>query len=119
MNKLIIIYNAKSGPINGAIDFAHKTISPNTYKCDLCKITYGNFGMKNKWRDFLKGSDFEIEFLHKNQLVNRFQDIALPAIIIQHDTEPEVLISAPEFKAIETLEELIEKTKNKLEHHID
>ena len=29
----------------------HKYVSPHTYKCSLCKITF-NIGMKEKWKKF-------------------------------------------------------------------
>ena len=34
MTELIFIYNARSGVTNAFIDWAHKIISPNTYKCN-------------------------------------------------------------------------------------
>ena len=37
------IYNAKSGLANSIFDLAHKLISPDTYECNLCKITHGAF----------------------------------------------------------------------------
>ena len=38
--ELIFIYNAKSGFINELVDIPHKIISPETYDCNLCAITY-------------------------------------------------------------------------------
>ena len=52
-NELIFIYNAESGLFNAVSDYLHKVISPDTYACSLCQITYGNLGMKKKWKDFL------------------------------------------------------------------
>ena len=49
-SELIFIYNAKSGLVNEFLDFAHKIVSPGTYNCNLCAISYGNFSMKKKRR---------------------------------------------------------------------
>ena len=38
--KFIFIYNAKGGKWNSTLDLVHKYVSPRTYKCSLCKITF-------------------------------------------------------------------------------
>ena len=48
--KFIFIYNAKGGRWNSTLDLVHKYVSPSTYKCSLCKITF-NIGMKEKWKN--------------------------------------------------------------------
>jgi hypothetical protein len=50
MDRLLMIYNADGGLVNGALDLLHKTFSPATYPCRLCEVTYGTFGMKRDWR---------------------------------------------------------------------
>ncbi|WP_232221892.1 hypothetical protein [Methanococcoides burtonii] len=47
-NTLIFVYNADSGLINEMKDYVHKIVSPSTYECNLCAITYGNTGIKNE-----------------------------------------------------------------------
>ena len=32
-NRLVFVYNAKSGVINGIFDYVHKFVSPSTYSC--------------------------------------------------------------------------------------
>jgi hypothetical protein len=39
--KLLFVYNADSGLFNSIAEAAHKIVSPQTYRCDLCRITYG------------------------------------------------------------------------------
>ncbi len=48
MNKqlLIFVYNANSDLFSTVTDFAHKILSPSTYQCQLCALTYGNFSKK-------------------------------------------------------------------------
>ena len=43
---LIFVYNANGGFFNGFSDYIHKLVSPKTYECSLCAITYDNLGMK-------------------------------------------------------------------------
>jgi len=43
----IFVYNADSGPINGLKDYFHKIIKPETYECNLCAVTFGNFLVKS------------------------------------------------------------------------
>ena len=52
MIELIFIYNAKSGIGNAFIDWAHKIISPKTYDCNLCSITYNNLGKEISGKNF-------------------------------------------------------------------
>jgi hypothetical protein len=40
---LLFVYNADSGVFNLVTDIAHKIFSPQTYACQLCCITHGNF----------------------------------------------------------------------------
>ena len=53
---LIFVYNAKSGTLNAAIDYFHKIVSPETYDCNLCILTYDNFGKKKGMESIFKKS---------------------------------------------------------------
>ena len=44
-DQLIFVYRANSGPTSLALDFIHKIVSPKTYSCNLCNVTYGNFSI--------------------------------------------------------------------------
>ena len=37
MDKIIFVYNADSGLVNGLIDWAHKIVSPETYSCTCAR----------------------------------------------------------------------------------
>jgi len=37
---LIFVYNANGGLVNSWLDTAHKIVSPSTYSCSLCAITF-------------------------------------------------------------------------------
>ena len=65
---LIFVYNAKSGRLNAAIDYFHKIVSPETYDCNLCILTYDNFGKKKEWKAFLKSLEVPIQFLYADDM---------------------------------------------------
>jgi len=96
--ELIFIYNAHSGKINTLIDFTHKMVSPNTYQCQLCSLTYGNFGMKKDWKDFLNELDGKITFLYQDQLPNlNYTPSQIPCILVKiNDNNIQEIISTKE-----------------------
>ncbi|MFV1980113.1 MAG: hypothetical protein ACC655_03090 [Rhodothermia bacterium] len=87
MDTVIFVYNAESGLINGLKDAMHKLISPSTYPCNLCTITYGSMGMHDEWREFVAGLGVPVEFLHKNELSAQYgiDDVSLPAAFVRSD----------------------------------
>jgi hypothetical protein len=40
MQELLFVYNADAGLVTGLLDTLHKVLSPSTYSCSLCAITY-------------------------------------------------------------------------------
>ena len=67
-DSFIFIYNANSGKLNGLLDSIHKTLSPNTYDCNLCKLTHGFAGPTKEWKIFLETLPGEKYFLHKEEV---------------------------------------------------
>lgn len=108
---LLFIYNANSGTLNGLIDLMHKSISPKTYACDLCTITYDVKGMLPTWKAYINTLPYKILFLHKDELKKEYPFIttALPAILLWHNTAFQILISRNDFKEIKSLDMLIQK----------
>ena len=106
--ELIFIYNAKSGFINELVDFAHKIISPNTYDCNLCAITYGTFAMEKSWANYVQSLPVKSVFTYKDKLVDKkLKKTKLPAVFIRDGEELNELISANEINNINNLEHLI------------
>ena len=66
--ELILVYNANSGFYNMIKDALHKSISPNTYSCNLCGLTFGTIRMKSKWKKFIKN----LLILNCNELCSLF-----------------------------------------------
>lgn len=111
MPTLVFVYNADSSIFARTLDFAHKIVSSDTYDCNLCAITYGNTGMKRKWKDFTKSLPHEVTFLHRDEFLKQYPDkskMQLPALLLKSESELEVLISAGEMNAFADLDQLIE-----------
>ncbi|GAB7027201.1 hypothetical protein JCM15764A_24490 [Geotalea toluenoxydans] len=98
MNGIIFVYNADSGLFNTLTDIAHKVFSPETYSCNLCAITHGNFGMRQEWKDFLETLEISMQFLHRDEFHERYgmQGLALPAVLVQEGGQLRLLVSADE-----------------------
>ena len=115
MKNLIFVYNADSGKFNALTDSLHKLISPDTYECRLCELTHGFFSEKSEWSSFLKKSDFEAEFLHRDEFITKYPDFTdhpLPAIFQQNGMSLSSLVSSADFKNISDLTELCAKLKS-------
>jgi hypothetical protein len=117
--KLIFLYNAKSGLWNGVIDYVHKNVSPDTYACNLCAISYDNLGMKKGWKKFIQELEIDSMFLHLDEWQKEFGSQApkAPAVFIQEKTKsPKLLISPEEINSLKDLDGLegivVQKLKN-------
>lgn len=115
-SKLVFIYSANSGTINGLMDLAHKTISPTTYKCNLCKVTYDFASQNQEWKKFLGTLDHEVEFLYKDQL-EKYSEIdkkRLPAVYYTFGDEVRILIDNKGLDKVLSVNELIELIKSEI-----
>lgn len=108
MNTLIFVYNADGGLFNLFKDWAHKIISPETYPCSLCALTYDNLGMRSSWREFINRLKVDVKFLHRDELEEQYgiRDVALPAIFIHQEGKPKLWINSEAMDACQSLDEL-------------
>ncbi|MBT8257989.1 MAG: GTPase [Bacteroidia bacterium] len=113
---LIIIYNANSGKTNAILDVAHKWISPGTYNCRLCSLTYGTFSEKQAWKEFRKTSSVAMEFYHKDEFESAFrtQEFSYPVVLLSENNKLTTFIPKEELNAIKTLDELIQLIEKRL-----
>jgi hypothetical protein len=118
MDKLIFVYNADGGLANMFKDWAHKIISPETYACSLCALTFDNLGIRRPWREFIKELGYEVEFLHRDELEKRYgiNDISLPTVFILQNGKPNLWIKSGAMDACESLDELQALVTQKLVH---
>ena len=108
--RIILVYNANGGILNGLRDSVWKAVSPSTYPCSLCALTFGWFTMHRPWRAFLDSLPHAKVYLHKDEIGAAFPElaIALPAILLAASGQPtRVLVSADELDALPDLQSLI------------
>ncbi|MDQ3072241.1 MAG: hypothetical protein M3Q97_03105 [Bacteroidota bacterium] len=120
--RLIFVYNARKDKISKLKDFFHKIISPQTYACELCALTHGNFREKPEWKHFLESLDMQTTFYYIEdwKKSSAYFDIALPVIVLQKNPKitPEVIISKSDMKNMASLDDLIAKLKIKLKPNL-
>ena len=113
--ELIFIYNAKSGLVNEFLDFAHKIVSPSTYNCNLCAISYGNFTMKKKWSDYISSLPVRSTFTYKDKVSEYgYNNIELPSIIFRNGSRSKVIISSEEINKLKKIDQLINILSDRL-----
>ncbi len=114
--KLIFVYNANSGAWAGYMDIMHKILSPQTYECNLCAITYDTFSINKEWAEFKKTIPLEMSFLHKDEWEEQYsRKDELPAIFIEESGKVSVWVDVPTMNQLDLteLKELITaKLKN-------
>lgn len=106
------IYNAKSNVASSILDLAHKIISPETYQCNLCKITHGAFTESKKFKELKK--KYNITLWHIDEYEAKyFKEDSYPLIILRNEFGKELNRIDTEtlnnLKTVDELEELIEK----------
>ena len=113
---LLFVYNADGGVLSGLKDLWHKTVSPQTYNCQLCAVTYGPLGMRREWRDFVRGLGAEVTFLHRDELREQYglSGVPLPAVFEQTGEGPRVWLSAEEVRGAGDLEALMRLVERRL-----
>ncbi len=115
--KLVFVYNAEEGIFHGMLDSIHKTLSPKTYPCDLCALTYGALSMKKQWREWLKSLDMPVEFYHRADFKAAWPEVnvALPVIMKEEGGALHFVVPAQDFKGMKTLDDLITVMRERLQ----
>ena len=105
---LVFVYNAESGLFNTLSDVAHKMFAPQTYACNLCALTHSTFRMRREWREFLQSLDARLEFLHADELRDRYglTQLSLPSILRRRGATLEELIDAAAINSCRTMDDL-------------
>lgn len=106
---LIFVYNADSGLLNAIKDLIHKNVSPETYPCSLCAVTWDNLGMKREWKRFVQSLNRTVEFQHRDELKEKYgiRDLPLPAAFIKcMGEEPRLWLDSRKMNSCKSLGEL-------------
>lgn len=108
------VYNAKSGLLSALKDTFHKALAPDSYECNLCKITYGTVSMKEQWRRFVYGLGKDVEFLHKDEFESKFKKGEYPSVYVEENGKLSLIVSRKEMNSVKDLSELIDLMKKKI-----
>ncbi len=116
--RLIFVYNANAGIAAGIMDSIHKTVSPSTYECSLCAITYGAFAMDRRWKAWLKALPHEVVFHHRPDFRAAFPDaadLALPAVLFERNGALETMLGPDDIAGAGSVDALIAALEAKLQ----
>ncbi|CAF3401559.1 unnamed protein product [Rotaria socialis] len=123
-DRLLFVYNADSGFLNMLKDLTHKIVSPSTYDCQLCALTYGNTGMRKKWHTFISNLSFDTIFLHRDELGKQYPSLIntpLPCIFLEKkiDKSVQLILDAETINKQQTLDQLIAVCSRSIDTHIE
>ena len=119
---LIFVYNAEEGLFAALGDAIHKAVSPETYSCSLCAISYGAVSMRPEWRAHLRSLPYATRFHHRPDFRRAYPALAglpLPAILLEEGSGPRVLLDAGALNGLQDVKELIAALDSALAHAAD
>ena len=119
LQKLIFVYNANSGVIYAILDSMHKALSPSTYNCNLCDITFGLVGEKADWKAFRESYPVDMEFLHKDEYERAYASKfgfkpEYPIVLGAASGDLEIVIGTDELNEISSAAALIDLIKTRV-----
>jgi hypothetical protein len=105
MRQLLFVYNAKPGVAHALLDSVHKVVSPRTYPCALCGLTYGLTSMRPEWKAFLAELPLPARFLYRDELPAAYPQLVgqpLAAIFAEMaDGRVQPLVTAAELAGLD------------------
>ncbi|MFD2828597.1 GTPase [Leeuwenhoekiella polynyae] len=112
MQKLIFVYSAHSGNLNAYLDSLHKIVSPSTYACKLCDLTYGVFREREVWKKFREENHIEMKFYHIDEFRKAYAEDSknfneFPFILKEENKKLEMFLSVDALDTLKTDQELI------------
>ena len=101
------------------MDTMHKVLSPSTYECNLCDITFGLFTEKVDWKKFRKDASVDMEFLHKDEFERDYASkfgykFTFPIVLAAVAGQLEIQISTEELNALDDVHGLISLIETRL-----
>lgn len=107
--RLLFVYGNDSGAVNGLIHYIHKIVSPSTYDCRPCGLTYGPLGQRAAWVQALSTLGVSSELLHRDDAIARYghEQSPFPAVFAVESHGLTQLITKQEIESCRDLESLI------------
>ncbi len=115
--RLVFVYNANAGLLAGALDSIHKTLSPDSYACNLCALTHGLITMRPQWRQWLKQLPVEADFYHRPDFRLAFPKLAgepLPLVGKVEQGRFTMLLDADALGKLDNVDQLVAALRAKL-----
>lgn len=116
--ELIFVYNADSSLFSQIKDLIHKSVSPKTYPCRLCSLTFGFFSQKEEWSEFINSLKVKTQFLHKDEFLRMFPKLKsndFPAVFLNTGKYLTLVISKEEIERQNNLDDLMKLVNFKTE----
>lgn len=115
--RLVFVYNANAGLLAGVLDSVHKTVSPETYTCNLCALTHGMLTMRPDWRRWLKSLPMPADFYHRRDFRSAFPECAnepLPLVGRLSDGHLSIVLSSDALSQVKSVDQLVATLQSKL-----
>jgi hypothetical protein len=109
--ELVFVYNADSGPWSKLFDAGHKLISPSTYPCRLCALTYGAATMRGSWSRFIEGIPHRVRFAYRDEARRDGVEVAPPALVERREGGWITLLDRAAIEACDDLDALIARVR--------
>jgi len=107
--QILFVYNVDLTPFALLSDFVHRIVSPETYPCRLCDLTYDRFTMKSEWKQFLASLPIDCAFALRDQFHRKYPayaDLPLPAVFRHRSGTLTMLLSADQINSATTIDAL-------------
>ncbi|NLK26486.1 MAG: hypothetical protein GX307_07950 [Euryarchaeota archaeon] len=113
---IVFVYNIDSHLISEARDYFTRLSSAHAHRCHLVFLTHHAMGMKTEWKEFISGLGIPVEFLHRDEFMDRYPHIMTehPVILQQVRGDLSVLLTAQEIRSCTTMKELEKAIQRKL-----
>ena len=115
--RLVFVYNARSGLLSAAKDAVHKLVSPGTYPCQLCALTYGAVSMDRTWATFITSLPIQVSFAYRDTATRWLPPGAsLPLLLEVSGDHVQVRLGAEAINGCHTLADLIRAVETAIGH---
>src|SRR5690242_6171955 len=106
---LVFVYAVNSGRVALVMDYVHKLVSPATYPCHLCAVTYGPLGEREGWAAGLASLGTRNRFLHRDEFQREYgsRSEKLPAVFLAKEGQLQLLLGKEGIDACKTVDDLI------------
>jgi len=113
---LVFIFNADSSPFKQAFDFFKRLGYPQTYQCNLTKLTHDGLNMKKEWQSFVQTLPIKTKFYHRDMFKKKYSDYKteFPVALLIENDKFKNFITAGEMGSFGSMQELMDAVTKKI-----